>query len=510
MKLLRIIILNTLLLSFNHAVFADVKPARIFSNNMVLQRNKKAAVWGTAANKEKVTVSFAGQEKSFITGNDGKWLIYLNPMPENPTGQEMVIKSDKSAKEIKISNILIGEVWLCSGQSNMAWTMASCTGYEEDIKNADLPLIRYNSGRTWLIISPKTARRASATALYFARNIFKDLKIPIGLICRALGGTPIEHWAPREKLLELDFIKKLHDENQNKEKYKQYMEYNKAKRNFRNELRKWQKDLKEGKTDKKSKPVLKLTPPENLIALAIFGNNRLGCLYEGRIKPVIPYSIRGFLWYQGEKDTGLQELTIGYRKTLPLLISNWREVFNEPEAPFLFVQLPNYSHHRWPLMRESMSMVNQAVPNTGMAVTIDIGMKKNIHPYNKSDVGKRLALLALKNVYGKDIVAESPFYKSMRLEENKAIIEFTNTGSGLVMKEGKKTGFEIAGEDKKFYLAEAAVKDNYAIVSSDKVTKPAAVRYAWEADPPAALYNKEGLPASPFRTDEWKINKNGK
>lgn len=491
---------------FSVQLFAAIKPADIFADNMVLQREKAVPVWGTASKGEKVTVSFAGQEKGAVADEKGNWMVKLDPLETSSDPAQMIIKSDKQKDGVTLSNILVGEVWFCSGQSNMAFLTRTAKGFKEDQKAADLPLIRYCSSKAWLVCSSDTVGKFSAVAFYFAREIHKELNVPVGLIVRAVGGTPIEFWAPKEKLLELDFIKTLYEKCQDPAKKKEYTEYSAANKKYRKALKEWRKLKSQGKADDSSAPKLDLKRPKEYSEMSIFGTGRdLGCLYENKVVPVIPYAIRGFLWYQGESDSRVTELNYGYRKTLPVLIKHWRKVWGGEEKPFLFVQLPNYSSHKWPVMRESMLEVSKTVPNTGMAVTLDLGSKGNIHPVRKREVGERLALIARKKVYGKDIVAESPIFDTMSIDGSKAILSFINVGSGLVYKQGKESSFEVAGEDKKFLPADAKLEGNRIIVSCKDLASPVAVRYAWAADPEVTLYNKEGLPASPFRTDTWPV-----
>jgi len=273
-------------------------------------------------------------------------------------------------------------------------------------------------------------------------------------------------------------------------------------------VRSWKQKVAAWKAARKAGKAAKRPPRRpRLPAAPGYGQNDPSSLYNGMIAPLIPFAIRGAIWYQGEANTRSLEVAYQYRAVLPNMITNWREDWGQGDFPFLFVQLPNYKGRggdQWPVIRESFLKTLQ-LPNTGMAVTIDIGELKNIHPKDKQDVGARLALAARHVAYGENIVYSGPIYESMRIRGNKAILTFKHVGSGLVAKGGKLAGFTIAGEDRKFVPAEAKVEGGRVVVWSSKVGKPVAVRYAWANNPTCNLYNKEGLPASPFRTDNWPI-----
>jgi sialate O-acetylesterase len=481
-----------------------LKMPAIFADHMVLQREMKVPVWGWAAPGERITVKIAGQEVSATAGANGKWVLRLEPMKAG--GPFVMTVAGKTTVTIK--DILVGEVWLCSGQSNMAMTVRGCNNAGAEIKaSKDLSQIRHyrttrsnalvpsatTAGR-WQVCSDKTVASFTAAGFFFGRKLHKDLNVPVGLINSSVGGTSINLWTNRlalrpgveDKAPDLDAPELLGA----------IAEYNKA-------VGEWRKAYYV--TLKEKKPAPKLPKMPAVLASAY---PRMGSLYNGMIYPLIPYGIRGATWYQGENDAGR---AFDYRKKLPDMIKGWREVWGQGEFPFLFVQLPNYRHRaalprdaHWAVMRESQAKA-LAVPNTGMAVTIDVGDAKNIHPRDKKPVGERLALCALATVYGKDVVYRSPTYDKMVIDGAKVAVHFKHLGGGLVVKGETLKGFAIAGEDKKWAWANAKVDGDAVVLTSNKVAKPVAVRYAWGANPACALFSKAGLPAAPFRTDDWRV-----
>jgi Beta-galactosidase/beta-glucuronidase len=636
-----------LLFFLTHFAVANVTLPRIFTDNMVLQRDVKVPVWGWADKGEKVTVTFAGKKYSATPDATGKWVVSLAPLAAGGP-YEMTITGKNL---ITLKNILMGEVWLCSGQSNMEMPLAGwgrIKDYQTEIANANYPNIRLftvpkkignkpvkdmESGK-WEECSPSTIPEFSSVAYFFGRNLNKELKVPIGLINSSWGGTVAETWVSAGAIntmndfkvqlntldgldwtnLKSDFEKKAKEWDETVEKKDigllEHWENPTLKDDdwktmnlpqlweaaglpdfdgvvwFRHEFILDEKEAAAGITlylgkiddsdvsfvngkqigstmNKYSEPrVYKvdaslLHKGKNTIAVRIIDYSGGGgiwgepqelsykssngtvsladnwrykpgikmdskpdvnigpnsfptLLYNGMIYPLLPLAIRGAIWYQGEANASR---AYQYQTLFPLLINDWRTQFANPQMPFYFVQLANYQSHvrepaesDWAELREAQAKT-LALPNTAMAVIIDIGEANDIHPKNKQDVGYRLSLPALNMIYGKDIVYSGPTYKSMSIEGNKIRLKFDNVGTGLYSKDkyGYLKGFAIAGADKKFVWAKAYIENNEVVVYSDAITNPVAVRYAWANNPDDVnLYNKEGLPASPFRTDTWK------
>ena len=522
-----------LLLVLPCSIRAEVKPSRIFSDNMVLQRDCPVPVWGTADPGEEVTVAFGGQTKTTKADADGRWMLKLDPLKANTQPGELKIGTSTK------TNILVGDVWICSGQSNMEFPLRACNPVEEDIKAADLPDIRRikfelrvarkpveEVTAQWEICTPQTAPNFTAVGFYFARRIQNETGVPIGLIDSNWGGTRIEPWTPpcgfelEPSLAPLkDGLKSA--EQRYREFLLSYMDDSKLV-----EMEKWIADFKKAKAT----PGMEIPfPPDNLQGESF--NGQPTSIYNAMIAPVVPFPIKGVIWYQGEGNAGQPmdrnvEESDAYYTKMRALIGGWRKVWNQGDFPFYFVQIANYfkstdnpaSDDGWARLRMSQ-LKSLQIPNTGMAVAIDNAEDpNNVHPANKFDIGERLALWALAKDYGrKDLVFSGPLYKSMKIEGAKIRVEFDSVGSGLMVatkagrnatvedKGGKLKRFAIAGEDKKWVWADALIDGNAVVVSSPEVPNPVAVRYAFACNPAGAnLYNKDGLPASPFRTDDWK------
>ncbi|MEW6356015.1 MAG: sialate O-acetylesterase [Planctomycetota bacterium] len=501
----------------------DVKLPAVIGDNMVLQRHMDLQIWGWADAGEEVAVALCDR-KAVVTANDqGKWLATLKALPEGGPF-EMTVKGKNT---ITLKNVLIGEVWVCSGQSNMHMSLRGSSAAEQAIAGANLPQIRLftvdltpsvkpreDCTGAWQVCSPETAPGFSAAGYFFGRELYKDLKVPVGLIQNAWGGTPAEAYTSLEAIESVPmlkpiadaFRKKLEEHPDMREDYIKYFKpWNAAFGAFRKEQMAWKKEVEKAKAEGGKPPAAPKAPKE----LALGSKNEPSVLFNGMVMPVVPYTIRGAIWYQGEGNAGR---AYEYRTLFPTMIRCWRDAWGEGDFPFLFVQLPNFmkpkaepSESAWAEIRESF-VKTLSVPNTGMAITIDIGEADDIHPKNKEDVGKRLALCALGTVYGKEIVYSGPMYDSMKVEGNKIIVKFNHVGSGLTAKGGEPLKqFAIAGEDRKFVWADAKIEGkDTVVVSSDQVAKPVAARYAWADNPEGCnLFNQEGLPASPFRTDDW-------
>lgn len=497
------------LLTLASAARAEVKLPGIFGNQMVLQRDIALPVWGWAEPGETVKVAFGSQSKTATADAQGKWSVTLNPVK---AGGPFTLRVQGSKNTIEKTDILVGEVWLCSGQSNMAMTVGGVLNKDAEIAASDYPKIRLftvprktavtpqdNCGGDWKVCGPKTVPGFSAAAYFFGRRLHQELGVPVGLIDSSWGGTPIQAWT---SLNTHQASPDLQPMLENLKKAIASWNPEAASQRFKQEVAKWEaaaaKAKAEGKEFKVRKPREPIDPQ--------ISQGSPARLYNGMIAPLAPYALRGAIWYQGEANAGNAAL---YGKQLPAMIANWRADWHQGDFPFLFVQLPNFmapqvkpsETNGWPLMREQF-FKTLAVPGAGMAVTIDVGEADDIHPKNKQEVGKRLAQWALAKVYGKPILACGPLYRSMQASGGKIAVSF-DYADGLKVKGDKLKGFAIAGDDKKFVWADAMVVGKTVVVSSPEVPKPAAVRYAWANNPECNLYNGADLPASPFRTDDW-------
>lgn len=621
---------------------ANVRMPLLFSDGMVLQRNKPIPVWGWADANEKVEVRFNKQTKTITADQNGKWMVKLDAEKAGGPFKLSIVGKNK----IVITNVLVGEVWICSGQSNMEFQVNKTMNSEKEINDSNYPMIRHFGVAQDLSGSPKEELKAgkwavcnkenvgdfTAVGYFFAKKIYGELKIPIGIINTSWGGTCVETWASREAFEKSDEFKKMISEvpqvdmdaifeaykksvldnlkkvqgfdvtmtNENQFSALNFEDANwpeiKVPSLWENQqignidgvvwMRKtivlsavqaqkeavlhlskvddedvtyvngievgtnkiWEAQrvykipagvLKEGnnviairisdysggggiygapadlKIDFKDSNV----PLEGFwkfnvvqVKIGISPNSYPSLLYNAMINPLIPYAFQGVLWYQGEANVGRAKQ---YQIAFPLMINDWRSKWKQGDFPFYFVQLSTFNEFngnskngsRWAELREAQTQTLQ-LPNTGMAVTTDIGNAKDIHPTNKQDVGKRLAAIALNNVYGKKMVDGGPMYKSQEIQENQIILTFDNIGSGLTTsgQNGILKGFEIAGVDKVFHSAKAIIKNNQVIVYSENVPNPVAVHYGWsDDDTEINLFNKEKFPASPFRTDDWEM-----
>jgi sialate O-acetylesterase len=621
---------------------ADTRPAKIFADSMVLQRGIPIPVWGWAAKGEQVTVQFNKQSKTTTAGDDGKWRVNLDAEKEGGPYQLLI----KGGNTVTLRNVLVGDVWICSGQSNMEWPVSSSNNSAAEIANANYPMIRHikintvvgdkpwddigrNSG--WKSALPANVGSFTAVGYFFARELYQQLHVPIGLINTTWGGTDVETWTSREAFensaefkemigripkLSLDSLSAAHEKQMlaglqklqgglpEKNVIALWKEnnFNDTKWPRMQVPRLWEEqslpgfdgvvwlrktieispadagkpaDLFLGTIDDNDItyingiqigntnaynakrlyhiPAGVLKAGKNTIAVRVEdtggGGGRYGepadlqltlnstkqplsgewlfqvesvqrssavgpnsypsLLYNAMVNPLIPYAIKGAIWYQGESNAGR---AYQYRTAFPLMITDWRKRWGQGDFPFYFVQLASFNSgngnsekgSNWAELREAQTMT-LSLPNTGMAVTTDIGEPKDIHPRNKQDVGKRLAAAALHTTYGLDNVFSGPMYRSMKTDRSRIILYFDQVGSGLSVKGNTLEGFEVAGADKIFYPATAAIEGDHLVVTSNKVAVPVAVHYAWADDAGNAnLFNKEGFPASPFRTDKWK------
>jgi len=453
---------------------AQVVLPKVLGNNMVLQRNAPLPIWGTAAAGEKVTVKFSKQTKSTVTDASGNWLIKLDPMPASAKPARLIISGINT---IKLENILVGEVWLCSGQSNMQYEMRKNSKVKkpntntanspvDELDYAHNPQIRIflvtqknllkpdSTHSGWRVAEDSALRAFSAVGYFFAKNLQHDLKVPVGIISSAVSGSRIEPWAPQEAFDAIPYFK--------------------------------------------------------VNNIKIDGDP--GKFYAKMIEPVAPFALKGFLWYQGESNCFLGE-TICYTYKMEALINSWRKLWSDKTLPFYYVQIAPYYYTQGkgpvtytpftePELREAQAAALQ-IPHTGMIITTDLNDDlKNIHPPFKWEIGRRLELQALANTYNQPVAFSGPVYKSMKISSNKIILEFDHPGAGLTSHDGKPlTDFTIAGADGNFVTADAIIKGNTVEVSAGSVTKPVAARFAWSESAQPNFYNKDGLPAAPFRTD---------
>lgn len=490
---------------------ADVRLPHVIASHMVLQRDMPIPIWGWAEPGEEVIVKIGDHEATAKAAADGKWQVKLPAMAAGGPHTMSVAGKNK----IELTDILVGEVWLCSGQSNMDMGIRSVNDADKEIADAKYPTIRLfqipmkTSGEptsdvdaTWRPCTPENVGSGgfwgvgfSAVAYFFGRDIQKELNVPVGLIQSAWGGTKIEPWTPRAGFEMVpavqDTVKVIDEATPN---------FNKAVAKAVTEIEAWMPKAKAALEAKKSVP-----PPPAWPKHLFEDNGQPTSIYNGMVHAIVPFAIRGAIWYQGESNNPDGML---YYEKMKALIGGWRKIWNEGEFPFYYVQIAPldavYEADRLPKLWEAQTAA-MAVPNTGMVVTTDIADLKDIHPKDKQDVGKRLALWALAKTYGQDkLVCSGPLYKSMAVEGDKIRLRFDYVGGGLASRDGKPLNwFEIAGADKKFEKAEVTIDGDSVVVRSDKVTQPVAVRFGWNRAAEPNLMNKEGLPASPFRTDKW-------
>lgn len=639
--MLRYLMIVMSFIGLTNTAGANVTLPAIFADNMVLQRNIPIPVWGHAAANEKIEIRFNKQVKSVKADKNGRWIIKLD-MEIAGGPFDLLIRGKNT---IQFKNVLVGDVWICSGQSNMEWNVGQSANAAEEVAGADFPLIRQvkiaktvnslpqddfqTSG--WMICDPSTVPAFTGVGYFFARQIYKELNIPIGIINDSWGGTNIETWIGREgfensdefkgmiagvPVVNLDSMARLRIQavaarvdllqgtkvgSVNPESFK-LADFDDSKWPVMNQPMGWEQqalgeldgvvwlrktidltpeqsradatlsltkiddddityvnNVKVGSTNqwdalrKYKIPAGVLKPGKNVIAVRVTDNGGGGGIYgnaadlklilgensislQGEwkyqvesikkntnenalpslvfntmINPLIPYAFKGVLWYQGEANASR---SWQYRKAFPLLIQNWRQRWGQGDFPFYFVQLATFRTSGnsnegcgWAELREAQTLTLK-VPNTGMCVTTDVGNPNDIHPVNKQTVGKRLAAIALRNLYDRQVVCNGPMYQSMEIKGNTIELTFSETGSGLITpdKYGYLKGFEIAGADQVFYYAKAAISNNKVVVTCDKVPSPAAVRFGWVGDASDNnLFNQEGFPAVPFRTDDWKM-----
>jgi sialate O-acetylesterase len=517
---------------------AKIELHSLFGNNMILQRDANNSLWGWVQPGASVEVKASwGSIARTKADEKGKWVVLLNT-PGPGTGHNLTISSGRDV--VKIKNVAVGEVWLCAGQSNMGFALGMMFTGEEDTPKANHPDFRiYKSSREhwheprersrdrlarWKPCTPESAAEASAVSYYFGHKLHLALGIPVGIIIQAYAGTPIEGWMPKE--IQMDDLRTMAfardmDEKSNRGGNGQ-TQRRAALATYEKELADYNARVDAG--DVMKNKVRKIGPPF-ILRPPNMGHQYTSNIYNAMIHPVVPYGIRGMIWYQGERNSKHVSQAFHYRNQLPRMISHYRSIWHNgswgsvsDNFPVFITQLPSWKAPQtnpveglespWVVNRESMLEATRSCINVDLAVSIDTGSEINLHPKNKKPIGIRHAYLALRNVYGKDVVAHGPFYKSHQAKGNEVILSFDSVGSGLMTgRKGKLNTFAIAGKDRKWEWADAEIKGATVVVSSPNVPQPEAVRYAWAMNPSQRnlLYNKEGLPASPFRTDDWPL-----
>ncbi len=477
--------------------------ASVFGPGMVLQRNMKIPIWGQASPSMEVTLTMAGSSAATRADSEGNWTVRIGPLQ---AGGPYTLIAKCGSRIVELKDVLVGDVWLASGQSNMDFLLEEAKNAEKEIAAARHPRIRllrvgkivgavpfdYLSGGTWKHCTPETARRFSAVAYFFGRRLHRELGIPIGLIHSAWGGTCIEAWTPLKALKSCPAAKPIF------EWWKEIMKtFPERMKRYKRIEALWK--VRAALAKKKGNPI----PEKPYPPLGPGHDHQPAGLYNAMIHPLVPYGIKGVIWYQGEANVARAHQ---YKALFPLMIRAWRKAWGEGPFPFFFVQLAGFGIwdcRKWPWLREAQESA-LSLPHTGMAVAIDIGERANIHPANKQEVGRRLALLALNKVYGRKVPCSGPIYESMKIEGNKIRLFFSHLHGGLVAGGGKNlAGFQVAGPDRVFHQAKASIEGTEVVVWSTHVPRPVAVRYGWAGFPECNLYNKAGLPSPPFRTDTW-------
>ncbi len=522
------------------SVSAQTSLPTLFGDNMILQQQTEVAIWGMDKPSQSVTVTGDwGSESRVETNKEGHWKVFLKT---KDAGGPYSIHI-KGSSEIEIKNVLFGEVWLCMGQSNMGWAVGNCYGGEEyasKIKNPNLRI--YKSDRqnwyeprfdcpsgSWKEANAESVAETSAVSYFFAERLQKELGIPVGIIVQAFAGTPIEGWMPWEVQKDIPrsiALKKELDDSAARQASQKGITRETALKQYEADLKEYKEkmaagDLMKNKVKKRIMPII--TKPANL------GHQYPSNIYNAMAHPVLGYGIKGMIWYQGERNSKSVQQALDLKVQLKTMINFYRKEFSErsngnvsDEFYFSVTQLPSWKalqekpvegvESSWVTSRNMMRELIQECPNTAMAVSIDTGDPIALHPKNKQPIGLRHAFNVLHDVYGSSLVAHGPYYKSQEIKGDKIELSFTGVGTGLVSaKKGVLNTFAVAGKDQKWHWAEAKIEGDKVVVSSEKVKDPVAVRYAWGMNPSQRnmLYNNEGLPASPFRTDTWPLFKEG-
>jgi sialate O-acetylesterase len=494
---------------------ADIKLSALFSDGMVLQRNKPVIIWGQVDPNAQVTVRFGGMGRKTYADENGDFKIQLKSMSASSKPRTLFIES--GSDRVEIQNVLVGEVWLCSGQSNMEWTVQQSANYEEEQKRARYPHVRmitvkktfstepeFTFEGRWKMTTPEHVGSFSAVGYYFGRELHEELNVPIGLISSAWGGTAIHAWSSMRSLEK--YPKIMADRDQ---KRREASEITMEQISRENQVihAEWKAAKERSKTtgeQVRQWPKLKRHPVQS--------QDYHANLFNGMIHPLQPYALRGVIWYQGEANAGSHEEAKLYRDLLENMTMSWRADWNDPFS-FYAVQLVNFmapvqapvQDSGWAHIRQSFLDYHKEVERAGIVVGIDVGDAWDIHPKDKQTIGYRLAQQALVHDYGFQRVPGGPIYQSIEIQEDRSILHFSDVGSGLMAKHGEPLRwFAVAGEDRVFLKAKAEIVGETVVVHHPEVNEPKAVRYAWANNPEGCnLFNKEGFPASPFRTDDW-------
>ena len=494
------------------AARAELKLPSVISDHMVLQQKQSNPIWGWDTPGTKVTVTFAGQTKSGEAGKDGKWTVKLDPLTANAAPQVMKVKG---TSEKSLQDILIGEVWMCSGQSNMGFTLSSdwngdveaLASKHPNLRLFALPMVGTQELQNditckWEAATPETAKPFTAVGFFFGRYLHEILGVPVGLIDNAWGGSSAEAWVRRSTLESDPRFKSIIE---TWKKTESTYDHAKVVAAYDASVVKWKEAVAKAKAEGKPAPAAP-RPPQN----ALTGQHRPGNIFAGMMYPTMPYGIKGVIWYQGESNSGR---AWEYRDLFPFMITEWRKEWKQGDFPFYWVQLadfkaqdPNPGDADWAELREAQTLTMK-LPNSGQCVITDLGEGKDIHPKNKHDVAARLVRWALAKDYGIQIPYRSPEFKSMEIKGNKATITLDMFGSALRPFDVQEAiGFAVCGEDKVWQWAKGTITaPNKVEVWSDKVAKPIAVRYAWANNPVCNLFSNEGLPVTPFRTDDFEM-----
>lgn len=499
----RCVLLMAMVLGLSFSIAqAEVRMPAVFGDHMVLQRDAPVPVWGWADAGEQVTVSIEGQSVSAKAQPDGRWRVDLQPLPH---GGPFVLSIKTSDDSLQINDVLVGDVWLCTGQSNMDFPLYKSDNAQAAMDQAaDYPNVRLfkverhvatepqdDCGGQWMTNTPENARAITAVGYYFGQKLSDELDVPIGLIHSAYGGTPAEAWTSQEALEAEPALASILEGAEKK------------RADYADAMQQWRSDVEAAKASG-SEP-----PAEPALPFSVRNRHMPTGLYNGMIHPLIPFGIRGVVWYQGESNTWRAHQ---YRTLLPVMIADWRSRWGVGDFPFGIVQIANYFDPRfppingsWPELREAQLMTAQSVPQTGLVVTTDVGNPTDIHPTDKKTVGDRLAQWALGTTYDKDVVPSGPMFREAEYKDGTFILHFDHAGTGLATSDGQPVrGVVIGEEPKKFRWATVEIQGDTLVVTSDRYKNPTSVRYGWADNPNwGNLTNKEGLPASPFRTDDW-------
>ncbi|SFJ38235.1 sialate O-acetylesterase [Planctomicrobium piriforme] len=494
------------------AAQADVKLPSIFGSGMVLQREMPVPVWGWAEPGEQVTVSFRDQSQTAQADAQGNWKVKLNPLALGEPGALTV----KGKNSITLDNVLVGEVWVCSGQSNMQWSVNAALDPDLEKASANFPQIRLfqvplvtanepqkDVKAQWQVCSPATIGNFTAVGYFFGRDLHQILDVPVGLIQTAWGGTRAEAWTSPDMMAKTEELQPI------LEGWKENLAHPKhiqAQKDYEAAVVKWEESAKAAQAAGKPAPQRPKAPDITMTSQHYPSN-----LYNAMVSPLVPYAIRGAIWYQGESNASR---AYQYRKLMPAMIQSWRDAWGQGDFPFYQVQLANFrpikpdaGESDWAELREAQHMAAKTIPNVDAVCITDIGAAQDIHPKDKQNVGKRLVRMALVDLYGvKNIVRQGPTFDSVTFDGKKAVVKFDTHGANLVSYYKEPlTGFAVAGEDKKWVWAEAKITAGDTVeVTAAGVDHPVAVRYNWSDNPQGTLFSEAYLPAYPFRSDTWE------